>query len=96
MPWYKVTVPSLADQNTLRNDFTNLHMANGARKGAALLFDEPPPNTNVFYFSPGAVAIAKDLIEGYNGIECPAPTSSLRLSLAAGDGGWESAIFPTC
>jgi hypothetical protein len=75
--WYKVMVPA-AERNsrgkTIQNDFETLYSINGTPNGAAL-FSCPAtaPDSDCFYFSPGAVAIARGLIQHFSGEPCPPP-----------------------
>lgn len=78
--WYRVTVPA-AECSTkaaiLQNDFETLYTINGAPNGAALFTgrDEKSENS-IFYFSPGAVAIARGLIQHFSGEPCSVPSDA--------------------
>lgn len=65
-----------ADRDTqgksLQNDFETLFEINDTPNGAAL-FTLRGEEEHVFYFSPGAVAIARGLIQHFSGKPCPAP-----------------------
>jgi hypothetical protein len=77
--WYKVMVPA-AERNsrgkTIQNDFETLYSINGTPNGAAL-FTCPAKesDSDCFYFSPGAVAIARGLIKHFSGEPCPPPVA---------------------
>jgi hypothetical protein len=77
--WYKVIVP-VAERNgrgkTIQNDFETLYSINGTPNGAAL-FTCPAKesDSDCFYFSPGAVAIARGLIKHFSGEPCPPPVA---------------------
>jgi hypothetical protein len=80
--WYKVTIPA-AERNTrgkiLQNDFDTLFAINGRPKDAALFrYPEGVSDTHSFYFSPGAVAIARGLIQHFSGEPCQALGSPLK------------------
>lgn len=73
--WYKVTFA--ADEcgtkaAILRNDFETLFTINGSPNGAAL-FSAISREHQLFYFAPGAVALARGLIERFDGVPSPAP-----------------------
>ena len=73
--WYKVSIPAAersTQGKTLQNDFETLFAINRAPNGAAL-FTSRGEEEHVFYFSPGAVAIARGLIQHFSGGPCPAP-----------------------
>lgn len=73
--WYSVTIPA-AECGTraaiLKNDFETLYTINGTPNGAAL-FTSHGNESELFYFSPGAVAIAGGLIQHFSGQPCSAP-----------------------
>ena len=59
------------------------------------MFDSPKSirGRHRFYFSPGAVRIAKVLIKSYAGTRCPvSPDAS--LGLLVGNAGWREMFFP--
>ena len=94
--WYRVT---LSDNDVvvrkhieLQQAFENVFLANGWPKEAAM-FSNVDSLAHHFYFSPGAVRIAKDLIVRCGGSECPAPVQS-DLAMLVGAPGWKEAIFP--
>jgi hypothetical protein len=91
MAWYKVTLPDLAKQASLQNEFMKLHLKSGGAKDAAIISD--PLVRDDFYFSPGAARIGWELIARYSGTECPAPVETSRLKLVVGVDGWKQAIF---
>lgn len=74
--WFKVTL-SAGECGTggraLQNDFETLFTINGAPKEAAL-FGSKDVEHCFFYFSPGAVAIGRGLIQHFGGIPCPSLT----------------------
>jgi hypothetical protein len=79
MPWYKVTLPSSecgtsGKGEALRSAFESAFMANRSPKDAALFTNDSEDLKHCFYyFSPGAAAIAKALIETYKAVKCSAP-----------------------
>lgn len=94
--WYRVT---LSDKDVvvrkhmeLQKAFENSFLANGWPKEAAM-FANVDTLSHHFYFSPGAVQIAKDLIVRYAGTECPPPAMP-DLVLLVGTPEWKAAIFP--
>jgi len=94
--WYRVT---LSDKDVvvrkhmeLQKAFENAFLARGWPKEAAM-FANIDTLSHHFYFSPGAVRIAKDLIVHYAGTECPSP-AMLDLVLLVGTPEWKAAIFP--
>jgi len=75
--WYRVSL-SAAECGTkaaiLRNDFETLYTINGTPNGAALFTSrDEESRTSHFYFSPGAVAIARGLIQHFSGEACSRP-----------------------
>lgn len=73
--WYKVTIPAASCGTKaviLQNDFETLFTINGTPNGAAMFRSHGDQN-DLFYFSPGAVAIALGLIQHFSGQPCPPP-----------------------
>ena len=65
--------------NTLQNDFETLCATNGTPNGAALITSPVSASDgDSFYFSPGAVAIARGLIQHFSGEPCLVPVASQR------------------
>jgi hypothetical protein len=74
--WLKVTLSAsecATKGRILQNDFENLFNINGAPKGVAL-FASKNFEQQFFYFSPGAVAIARGLIQHFGGTPSLPPT----------------------
>ena len=76
----------------LQKAFETLFLANQWPSQAAM-FANVDTLAHHFYFSPGAVAIAGDLISGYAGTECAKPEIA-DIVLLVGNPGWKEAIFP--
>jgi len=76
----------------LQKSFETLFLANQWPKQAAMLANVDSL-AHHFYFSPGAVEIASELIARYAGTECAKPEVS-DLVLLVGNPGWRDAIFP--
>jgi len=95
-PWYRVTLSNsdvVARRHMeLQTAFETLFLANQWPKQAAM-FANVDSLAHHFYFSPGAVEIASDLIARYSGTECAKPEVS-DLVLLVGNPGWRDAIFP--
>jgi len=94
--WYRVT---LSDKDVvvrkhmeLQLAFETAFLASGWPKEAAM-FSNVDTLSHHFYFSPGAVRIANDVIVHYEGAECAPPAMS-DLVLLVGTPEWKSAIFP--
>jgi hypothetical protein len=94
--WYQV---ALSDQDViagkgleLQDLFSVLFLSKGGPKDAAMFCSRSSQENN-FYFTPGAVNIAKELIARYRGVECPAPLGS-ALSLLVADAMWEEFLLP--
>jgi hypothetical protein len=86
--WYKATLSqdevARSKNSSLLSAFTKIFLSNRCPKDAAMLSNPDPPYfPAIFYFSPGAVTIAKDLIKSYSGVECDAP-SRKGLTLLVG------------
>ncbi len=88
--WYKVTLPfaeaGIAGKAmALQNAFGELLIASGGVRDAAM-FSNRDENYEwcFYYFSPGAVRLAKPLIDAYGGVTCPAPKRG-TVDLQAGD-----------
>jgi hypothetical protein len=68
--WFRVSLPAAEYQTKgkiLQNDFESLFELNGAPNDAAL-FAAKDFDHYFFYFSPGAVAIARGLIQHFGGV----------------------------
>jgi hypothetical protein len=81
--WYQVTIPAAEcgiKAKRLQNDFEILFTINDTPNGAALFtrHDENAENQH-FYFSPGAVAIARGLIQYFSGKPCGTPLANATL-----------------
>ena len=79
--WYKVTLSSdgiLSGKHMkLQNDFAQLFMLSRGPSDAAMFTDMMNlGETDNFYFSPGAVRIAGNLIASYAGVKCDRPNRS--------------------
>src|SRR5258708_5813860 len=100
MSWYKVTLPSeesgLAGKaETLQNAFADLWSANKGPKDAAMFSQNSENLKDIFcYFSPGAMRIARTLIESYGAVPCPAPRQGTGVNLSAGDAGALEMLLP--
>lgn len=89
--WYRVIIRA-AECGTkaaiLQNDFETLYTINGAPNGAAMFSSEEQVSGNsLFYFSPGAVAIARGLIQHFSGEPCSVPSHADRPILLVGRAG---------
>jgi hypothetical protein len=99
--WYKVTLSSddliFGRGLILQEEFTALYTrSRGSRKKAVMLTAaNHVPSGNPYYFSPGAVRIARSVILRWGGKECPAPTSSNGLAKLVGGGTWRTIVFPS-
>ncbi|MGA9472150.1 MAG: hypothetical protein WBV36_06785 [Terriglobales bacterium] len=75
--WYKVTFPygqSAAMANSLQLAFEKIWMSEGAPRNAALFASHGSSHEDEFiYFSPAAVAIAKSVVDEFNGVSCSPP-----------------------
>jgi hypothetical protein len=94
--WYRVTLSNsdvVARRHMdLQKAFETSFLAHQWPSEAAM-FASVDTLAHHFYFSPGAVAIASDLITHYAGSECERPEPS-DLVLLVGNPGWKDAIFP--
>jgi hypothetical protein len=81
--WFKVTLPA-GECDTrgraLQNDFETLFTINDTPKNAAL-FGSKDVEHCFFHFSPGAVAIARGLIQHFGGVPSPPPFEDERTPL---------------
>lgn len=79
LPWYKVRLPATEhgpQAKILENDFETLFNINSTPNGAALFSShDEEGQEHVFYFSPGAVAIARGLIKHFAGEPCEVPVA---------------------
>jgi hypothetical protein len=74
--WFTVTVPAAecgTKARILQNDFEALYTVNRAPKDAAL-FTITSPEHSSFFFSPGAVTIARGLIQQFGGVPSAPPS----------------------
>lgn len=89
--WYKVTMTGeeihAGEGFKLQDEFTALFLAH-RMPDAAVMFCSRAGVDNDFYFTPEAVAIARELIAHYAGAECPTPAGS-SLALLVGNARWE-------
>jgi hypothetical protein len=94
--WYRVTLSNsdvvARKHMELQKAFETLFLANQWPRQAAM-FANVDTLAHHFYFSPGAVEIARELIARYAGTECAKPEVS-DLVLLVGNPGWKEAIFP--
>lgn len=80
MNWHKVSMLS-NDASVrfhaafLQDDFERFFVESGSPEGAGM-FKSRKPFDYTYYFSPAAVAIARDPIARYGGIECQAPAKA--------------------
>jgi hypothetical protein len=78
MPWYRVglsTTEVAAEKYAkLQTTFDILFKASSSPEDAAMFESNNPKY--IYYFSPGAVAIAMPLISAYSGVECSAPSEA--------------------
>src|SRR6266568_499255 len=89
--WYRVIIPT-AEFGTkaaiLQNDFETLYTINGTPNGAAMFgTQDEKSEASTFYFSPGAVAIARGLIQHFSGEPCSVPSDVDRPILMVGRAG---------
>lgn len=100
-PWYKVTLSAndliFGRGLILQDEFRALYVrSGGSRKDAVMLTAANHiPSGNPYYFSPGAVRIARSVILRWGGKECPAPTSPKGLAKLVGGGTWRTTGFPS-
>jgi len=91
--WYKVSLPAKESgiwgkAKSLQDAFESLFMANFAPKNAAMFTHHAEDFENYFYyFSPDAARIARNLIESYGGVKCPAPRLAPDVILLVGRSG---------
>jgi hypothetical protein len=101
--WYKITLPLSecgigGTAKSLQTAFETLFMANSIPKDAAMFARNAEDSEHCHYFfSPGALAIAASLIEGFGGTKCDPPAgndlhllvghASARQTLLAKKGG---------
>ncbi len=97
--WYKVTL-AFADcgiggkGQALQDAFAALFVANGGPVNAALFTNHDEDFQSCFYyFSSGAVQIAKHLIAQHAGVPCSAPTKD-RVILVVGHAGIADTLLP--
>lgn len=97
LKWYRVIIPA-AEYGTkaaiLQNDFETLYTINGTPNGAAMFsMQGEKSETSPFYFSPGAVAIARGLIQHFSGEPCEAPSNADSPTLLVGRAGEREALL---
>jgi hypothetical protein len=91
--WYKVTIPFedagfLGPGKSLRDAFEAMFVVHQTPPDAAMFAEHDAVYQRyIYYFSPGAYAIAGTLIDGNAGITCPRPANSDRLALLVGHAG---------
>ena len=95
--WYRVIIRA-ADCGTkaaiLQNDFETLYTINGAPNGAAMFSTgDEKSDASTFYFSPGAVAIARGLIQHFSGEPCSVPSDGDSPILLVGRAGEREALL---
>src|SRR6478609_7691352 len=99
--WYRVTMPASdctthGKARTMQDAFYALFAMNGYPHKAALFVSRDNRFQNYhFYFSPGAVEIARALIEGYSAEPCLAPVrEEYRPVLLVGDPDARETLLP--
>jgi hypothetical protein len=99
--WHKITLP-YADSGVagkgqrLKEAFMSRLMASGGQpKDAAMFWQQSEDFKEMFYyFSPGAMRVARLLIEGHGAVPCPAPLRG-TVNLAAGDAAAFELLWPS-
>ena len=84
MSWFKVEMSkqdvAAGKAINLQEEFTKVFDRSGAPTKAGM-FNSLDVKTNEYFFSPGAVEIAKPLIERFGGRSCDAPKKSTLASI---------------
>src|ERR1700731_1168904 len=96
--WYRLDIPlteccrnGKADQ--LQNAFQTMYITTGRPKDAALFeLHDDSCETNTFYVSPSGIALVKNLIENFGGVESAAPAFSDRLVLLVGHASFRESL----
>jgi hypothetical protein len=93
--WYKITFPYAecgvgGKGQRLQDAFTAILIAHGGKPWTAALFSQRSEDFEqmFYYFSPGAMQIARVLIESYKPVPCnqpPRPAIENHVSLSVGD-----------
>jgi hypothetical protein len=60
----------------LQREFEAIFMTHGGPRDAAMFSNQDPARDHEFYFSPGALRIAGDIIRRYGGAPCETPSQS--------------------
>ena len=87
--WYKVrlsfsaSIP-IGEGMKLQHAYTEIFIANGAPKDALVLANTDCTDFYDYYFSPGAMRIASDLVLSHGGVLCSRPQRK-DVRLAVGD-----------
>jgi hypothetical protein len=81
MPWYRITltmqVATIGEHRVIQKEFEAILSASGNPRNAGLFGSaNVGAKTLTLYFSPGAYAIAANLIDRYGGQACEAPRLS--------------------
>jgi DNA-binding XRE family transcriptional regulator len=76
--WYKVVIDSGEDirdieAKSLINKFVSLFLASGLPSNVEVFHDLNSSNTRVYYFSPAAAIMAKDLLKSFSAVACGRP-----------------------
>ena len=98
--WYKVALSAddliFGRGPILKDEFMALYIrSRGSRKDAVMLTPGSYiPSGTLYYFSPGAVRIARNVILRWGGKECTGPTSPEGLVKLVGGETWRTTVFP--
>jgi hypothetical protein len=97
MSWYKVSMTSeeIIEGKGIKfqSEFAGIFIVKGSPVDAAM-FSNRSGIENDYYFTPEAFRIAKELILGYAGVECPDPVGSTLSVLVSNGSKWQKFVMP--
>jgi hypothetical protein len=99
MSWYRVTLSAddliYGRGPILKDEFMTSYIRSpGSREDAVMLTPGSRiPSGTPYYFSPGAVRIARSIILRWGGKECAGPTSPEGLVKLVGGETWRTTVF---
>ena len=98
--WYTARYPLsqtgvLGEAAKMQTEYTQIFVLSGSPKDALVLADlEPHDNYHHYYFSPGAMRIARQLILDHGGVPCSRPERK-TIKLVVGDANSLDRLLPT-
>ena len=89
MTWHKIELSTdevkAGEESRILKEFTDLFVAAGGPRDAAMLSSSLNSPGATIYLSPGAIRIAPTLVAAHAGLPCDCPSGSVVLLLGHGN-----------